>query len=99
DEDWDSGFGRAVAVFLNGEGLREVDARGQRVTDDSFFLAFNADADAIEFTLPDAAFGEQWEIVIDTENPTPVEADFVPAGGVIKVGGRSVVVLRRVATG
>jgi glycogen operon protein len=98
DADWDSGFGRAVAVFLNGEGLREVDARGQRLSDDSFFLAFNADADAIEFTLPEAPFGEQWEIVIDTENPAPVATDAVPAGGVVKVGGRSVVVLRRMTS-
>ncbi|MGN6607851.1 MAG: glycogen debranching protein GlgX [Jatrophihabitans sp.] len=98
DEDWGSGFGRAIAVYLNGEGLREVDSRGQRVTDDSFYLCFNADPDAIEFTLPEASFGERWELVIDTENPTPVDTDVLPAGGVIKVGGRSVVVLRRLAT-
>ena len=28
-EDWDSGFGRAVGVFLNGSGIRERDRRGE----------------------------------------------------------------------
>lgn len=36
DEDWDSGFGKSVAVYLNGHGIPDLDARGRRVTDDSF---------------------------------------------------------------
>ena len=51
DEDWDSGFGKSVAVYLNGLGIPELDARGQRVTDNSFFLCFNAHHEPIEFTL------------------------------------------------
>ena len=52
DDDWDSGFGKSVAVYLNGLGIPDLDARGQRVTDDSFFLCFNAHHEPIEFTLP-----------------------------------------------
>src|SRR5205823_11259620 len=34
-QDWGSGFGRAVAVFLNGQGIADRDGRGERVVDDS----------------------------------------------------------------
>ena len=44
---------RSLAVFLNGDGIPEPDARGQRVTDDSFLLCFNAHYDDIDFTMPD----------------------------------------------
>ncbi len=36
--DWDSGFGKCVTVFLNGDGITEADTRGERVTDDSFLV-------------------------------------------------------------
>jgi glycogen operon protein len=32
-EDWESGFGRAVGVFLNGDGIRERDRRGEEIVD------------------------------------------------------------------
>ena len=54
EQDWDSGFGKCVAVFLNGEGIADVDSRGERVTDDSFLLCFNAHYEDIEV---DAAGG------------------------------------------
>ena len=57
DEDWDSGFGKSVAVYLNGQGIPDLDPRGQRVTDDSFVLCFNAHHEPIEFTLPPKEFG------------------------------------------
>src|SRR5258707_9598666 len=42
EEDWDSGFAKSIAVYLNGQGIADPDLRGQRVTDDSFVLCFNA---------------------------------------------------------
>ena len=52
DEDWGSGFGKSIAVYLNGQGIPDLDLRGQRVTDDSFVLCFNAHHEPIDFTLP-----------------------------------------------
>ena len=66
DEDWDSGFGKSVGVFLNGQGIPDLDPRGERVTDDSFLLCFNAHHEAIDFTLPPKEFGAAWQPVIDT---------------------------------
>lgn len=40
-EDWDSGFGRAIGVFLNGNGIRERDRRGETISDRHFFILFN----------------------------------------------------------
>jgi glycogen operon protein len=65
DADWDAGFARSVAVFLNGESIRERDARGQPVTDDSFLLILNADADPIDWKLP-RHLGDRWHVAIDT---------------------------------
>ena len=53
----DARDGKGVAVYLNGQGIPGRDVRGQRVTDDSFVLCFNAHYEPIEFTLPPKEFG------------------------------------------
>ncbi|MCW2777377.1 MAG: glgX, partial [Frankiales bacterium] len=96
--DWDSGFARSVSVFLNGEGIREPDVRGEPVTDDSFFLLFNGHFEPIDFTLPDLGAGERWEVAIDTAAPLldDAESRTVKTGEAVPVDARSVLVLRKV---
>jgi isoamylase len=96
DDDWGSGFGKSVAVYLNGLGIPDLDARGQRVTDDSFFLCFNAHHEPIEFSLPSTEFGQSWTPVVDSavlagslENSQPI-----PAGQSVQVAARAMVVLQ-----
>ncbi len=48
-EDWESGFGRAVGVFLNGRGIRERDHRGEPIVDKHFIVLFNAGDDIVDF--------------------------------------------------
>jgi len=98
DDDWDSGFAKSVTVFLNGDGIREPDPRGERVTDDSFFLIFNGHHEAIDFTLPDLGAGERWQVEIDTAAPMlgDVEDRTVKTGEPVEVEARSVQVLRKV---
>ena len=95
DEDWDSGFDKSVAVYLNGLGIPDLDARGQRVTDSSFFLCFNAHHEPIEFTLPPEEFGPVWVPVVDTATATPNSEgqDRIRAGSTVRVDSRSMVVL------
>ncbi len=50
--DWDSGFGKSLAVFLNGDAIPEPNYRGERVTGDSFLLCFNAHYEDLEFSTP-----------------------------------------------
>ena len=52
EEDWESGFGRSIAVYLNGQGIADRDARGERVVDDSFLLCFSAHDEPIDFRVP-----------------------------------------------
>jgi isoamylase len=66
DEDWESGFGRSIMVFLNGDGIPDLDRRGERVTDDSFILCFNAHDDDIDMTIPNGTYGGEWTVVLDT---------------------------------
>ena len=98
DEDWESGYANSVTVFLNGEGIREPDRRGERVTDDSFFLIFNGHHEASDFTLPDLGAGERWQVEIDTAAPMlgDVEDRSVKTGEAVEVEARSVQVLRRI---
>jgi isoamylase len=96
DEDWGSGFGKSVAVYLNGLGIPDLDARGRRVTDDSFFLCFNAHHEPIEFALPPEEFGRTWVRVVDTSAATPNSDGQEPirVGSAIRVGPRTMVVLQ-----
>jgi isoamylase len=96
DEDWDSGFGKSVAVYLNGRGIPDLDARGHRVSDDSFVLCFNAHHEPIEFTLPPNEFGPVWTPVLDTAAGADEgdEVQPVKAGTTIKLEARSIMVLQ-----
>ena len=106
EEDWDFELGRCVGVFLNGEGIADVDTRGERVLDDSFLLWFNSYWEGVEATLPPAEFGAAWETVVDTAsgevhpptwNGEPEDIPPVAAGSVLTVPPRSLLVLRRKA--
>jgi glycogen operon protein len=96
-EDWESGFAKSVAVFLNGQGIPDLDVRGQRVTDDSFLLYFNAHYEPIEFALPPTEFGASWVPVIYTADTTAAEAAKpVAAGTKVAVEARALMVLQAV---
>ena len=69
ESDWQVGYARSVAVFLNGDAIAEPDGRGQRVTDDSFLLLFNGHHEDMDFTVPREVYGERWEPVLDTAAP------------------------------
>jgi glycogen operon protein len=94
DEDWGSGFGRSVSVYLNGQGIPDRSSRGERVVDDSFVLCFNAHDEAIEFTLPDSGYSGAWQIVVDTEHSVQPESKPIEAGGIVPVAARALVVLQ-----
>jgi len=95
DEDWESGFAKSVGVFLNGEGIPDRDARGERVVDESFLLLFNAHFECMPFTLPGEAFGQSWQVLLDTAAPLVRGERGLKAGSGIDVEARSLLVLRR----
>ena len=85
-----------MAVYLNGQGIPDLDVRGQRVTDDSFVLCFNAHHEPIEFTLPPAEFGAAWLPVIYTGDRQLTERPGarIAAGATVTVDARAVMVLQ-----
>ncbi|HEY4267272.1 MAG TPA: alpha-amylase family glycosyl hydrolase, partial [Galbitalea sp.] len=92
-EDWESGFGRAISVFLNGNGIHGRSLRGERIVDRNFLVLFNAGDDAVDFALPPDEYSQAWEIVVDTAG---AGADSAPrnAGATIAVEAKSLMVLR-----
>ncbi|HJP79493.1 MAG TPA: glycogen debranching protein GlgX, partial [Pseudonocardiaceae bacterium] len=67
EEDWEATFGKAITVYLNGDGIHDRDPRGEWVRDDSFVLFFNAHYEDIEFTVPGKEYGDQWQVVVNTD--------------------------------
>ena len=97
DRDWGAGFGKAIAVFLNGDAITEPDPRGQRVVDDSFLLLFNAHIDPVAFTLPPARFGASWEVVLDTAaGGIATEIPVLRASARVRVAGHAAQIMRRI---
>jgi glycogen operon protein len=94
-EDWGTSFGNCVGVFLNGEAIPEPDARGRRVTDDSFLLCFNAHDDAIDFVTPHDDYAQEWTVELDTAEPATGAGAVVNAGEKVTLPGRSLLVLRK----
>jgi isoamylase len=96
DDEWEVGFAKSLAVFLNGDGIPSVDERGHRVRGDSLLILFNAHDDTLDFTMPEDRWGDRWSLLIDTAAPELLDGDReCKAGDDLAVTGRSVVVLRR----
>jgi isoamylase len=96
DEDWGSGFGKSVSMFLNGRGISGLDVRGEPVIDDSFVVIFNAHYEDIAFTMPEREYGPAWQVALDShpaEDADPARPEVVPAGAKTLVEARSLVVL------
>ncbi|WP_327294592.1 MULTISPECIES: glycogen debranching protein GlgX [unclassified Streptomyces] len=97
--DWQAAHAKALSVFLNGNAISEPGTRGERITDDSFLLMFNASAEEIEFLVP-VNHGRQWEVVVDTaheDGVPPGPGPKVDAGDRLALIGRSLAVLKRPA--
>jgi glycogen operon protein len=92
DEDWETGYAKSMAVYLNGQGIPDLDERGQRITDDSFFLCFNAHHEPIEFVLPPSDFAEHWVAVVNTA--ADCNTDPIAAGARVVVEARAMLVLQ-----
>jgi isoamylase len=97
EADWNAPFAKSIGVFLNGQALEGLDERGERRTDDSFLLLFNAHHEPLDWTLPSADWGREWREILDTTR-SAVDLEGGPvrkAGEVVRVEGRSVRVLVR----
>ncbi|MGW7004659.1 glycogen debranching protein GlgX [Streptomyces sp. NPDC054933] len=97
--DWQAAHARSLVVFLNGQAISEPGPRGEKITDASFLLMFNAHQAAMEFVVP-VNHGKEWQVVVDTAIPDgvlPGSGRKVRAGDRLRLTDRSLVVLMRPA--
>ncbi|WP_433598573.1 glycogen debranching protein GlgX [Nocardia sp. CA-135953] len=91
--DWDSGFGKSLTVYLNGLGINEPGPRGERITDDSFLLCFNAHDSGLDFVLPDPDYGAEWTVALNCSVPDGRADATYPAASTVAVPARCLLVL------
>ncbi len=95
DDDWATGYAKSVAVFLNGSAISEAGSHGEKLSDDSFYLIFNAGHEDVDFALPEEKFGDAWSVVLDTAVPDVRGRTLQRAGEKLTMLGRSLLVLQR----
>jgi glycogen operon protein len=66
DEDWNNGFARCLGLRLAGDAIEEVDARGNRILDDTLLILLNAHHEPVNFVLPAHRRKVRWQVVFDT---------------------------------
>jgi glycogen operon protein len=92
-DDWTTEGACQLGMYLNGQGIAGADAVGNQIVDDHFLLYFNAQDSPVEVCLPAEEYAEAWDVAIDTAAASADPAAH-PAGTLMEVHGRSVVVLR-----
>lgn len=78
DEDWNNPQTQSMGIFLDGNGLDDVDERGEPLLDDHLLLLLNASHVDLPFRLPDLAGCQEWDLQLDTTDDH--------AGGAVKAG-------------
>lgn len=95
-EQWEVGYAKSMGVFLNGNMIPSPGKQGQRISDDSFLIFFNAHYETLEFNLPQGMQDNQWVLVIDTKEPRFIQEERIYTGDrTVPVTARSLVLLRQ----
>jgi glycogen operon protein len=94
---WQEGVIHSLGIFINGENFPNPNARGEPVTDDSFYLIFNAHFEDVDFILPPKRWGLRWLKVFDTAQGWMEDGAALEAGAALSVVARSFVLLQRQA--
>ncbi len=68
DEDWNNPQTQSMGLFLDGNGLDDVNAQGEPVHDDHLLLLLSATHIDLPFVLPDLANCDEWELLLDTSD-------------------------------
>ena len=99
--DWFDAQLRSIGMYLDGRGLRHRDQRGQVIVDESFLLLLHAGDQSVAWTVPGPPWAGQYTVVLDTGHPAgaPAGRGAVAGGSALRLGGRSVVLLRAERTG
>jgi glycogen operon protein len=95
DEDWANPEMRCFGLRLAGDAVEEVDARGNRVVDDTLLILLNAHHEAVPFVLPAHRRKLHWWVILDTSEPIARREQRQLRGAApYPLKGRSLVLLR-----
>ena len=94
EEEWENSFAKTVGMLLYGEGIEELDFRGDRILDDTFLVLMNAHHEPVPFVLPALASDTRWRALLDTAHDGGLKSQGrYQAGDSYPLQGRSLVVL------
>lgn len=91
--EWDLPRGRALALYLNGRGIRCSDLTGSLMSDSDFLLCFNSSPEPVLFRLPPPEYTPAWIIEIDTAGPR-AQTPALSSGETVLAAAHSMLVLR-----
>ena len=92
--DWFDDNLHTFGMFVSGDPLRAPGPRGERLSDASFMLWFNAHPEPGRAALPENEWVHSGEVVLSTDSKHPI-GEVVEAGQAIDIEPRSVIVLRQ----
>ncbi|WP_394650047.1 glycogen debranching protein GlgX [uncultured Deinococcus sp.] len=73
DEDWNNPQTQSMGIFLDGNGLDDIDAEGRPLVDDHLLLLLSASHVDLSFKLPNLADCGEWELLLDTSDDSAQE--------------------------
>lgn len=95
EQNWNSGFAKSLAVYMNGSHMNITGPKGEEINDDNFYIIFNADAHPIQYKLPAKKYGDKWiEVINTTRNSITPDGHIFKPGDTITAEGRSVILLQ-----
>jgi isoamylase len=96
EENWGDPLARCIGLRLAGDAIAEVDARGERITDDTLLILLNAHHEPVPFILPAHRRGVRWEALLDTRTRDGLRRHRLLRGGeAYDLEGRCLALLRQ----
>jgi glycogen operon protein len=93
-DDWVHPHSRALGMLLGGDAIPSLDRWGRHIVGDTLLVLINGGDEATDFVLPEAPWGERWDVLVDTRSAEAPEKQAVYAGETYAMIGRSMAVLR-----
>ncbi len=94
EAEWGKGHMKTLGIFLNGKTIPNPNPRREPVSDDDFYLIFNAHDKRAACILPGAEWGTRWLKELDTQTGWIDKEKSYKAGSRINIEARSLVVMR-----
>jgi glycogen operon protein len=94
-DDWHDPSLTVLGMFVSGAPLRSPGPHGEQQVDKSFAMFFNSGDKSVQVELPANDWVHSGEVALSTDPKLPIGTP-VKTGDRMKLGGRSVVVLREI---